>query len=358
MSKSDTDLIRSIIKDIGKKLGDSAKVSVMGDGAFSAEPKEFVPSSVTLLNHCIGGGAAIGRMMEILGDVQTGKSLLSLDFLANNQKGGGISYYLDAEYGTSKDFAKRLCHVDEEQLGHLHIKTQEDAWKSVFQIVNITRDKERDKPIVIVLDSLAALCTVEEMEADFDENSSISKSARVIRGAMRKLNGLLNTERVAFIFTNHEIAKINAMAFGEKTMSWGGSAPKYFASSRLKLDIVKQEKVDGDVVALRAQAKIVKNRFDPPGRKIEYLINVKGPHLGVDDRASLVDFLNAKHALGSKKGWVEFEGSQMRRNALVESAWNSPEIYDALKKKAIMIFDSGTDALLDSEEGIVPGIDD
>lgn len=351
--KPDDRIIRSIIKDLGKKLGTDATVGVMGDGGFAAEPHEFIPTSCTLLNASIGGGMAVGRITEILGDVQTGKSLLLLDTLANNQKNGGLSFYEDAEYGTSKDFAKKLCHIDDTTLGHLHVNTQEAAWGALFGIIEVTREHDKDKVVAVGLDSLAALPSKEEKEALFDEQTSISKSSRVIRGALKKLCSEIATERVSFIFTNHEICKIGAMAFAEKTMSWGGGAPRYFASTRLQLDIIGSEKIDGDIVAMRVRAKIVKNRFDPPGRKIDYLINVRGPHLGIDDQASLVEFLAAKGALGSKKGWVEYEGVQTRKAKLIEQAWENKEVYEDLKKRGVALLQSGVSGVL--EEGVVDG---
>lgn len=332
------DLLRTILKDISKKVG--VEATIMGDGKFAAEPTEFVPCSSTLINACIGGGAAVGRIMEIFGDVQTGKSLLLLDFLGNAQRMGGLSYYEDAEFATSKDMAKRLGRVDDEQLGHIPVKSQEQAWKVAEQIIDSTRVEETEKLIAMGLDSLAALASQAELDAALDETTQMLTSHKVIRRALKRLAGKICDQRAVFILTNHEIEIPGANKYQEQAKSWGGRAVRYWASTRIKLHTIGYDK-DGDMVkAVRCRATVVKNRFDIPVRKIEYKINVSGPRVGIDDRASLVDFLNEKGALGSKKGWREFEGVLYREQQLVDEAWNKEDLYKALQKRAVSVLNT------------------
>jgi RecA/RadA recombinase len=328
-------VLRQILKDVSKKIGVSA--TIMGDGLFAAEPTEFVPCSSTLINECIGGGAAVGRIMEIYGDVQTGKTLLELDFLAHAQKMGALAYYQDAEYATSKDFAKKLCHIDDEALGHIHVKSQEQSWMVTEALIEASREEEDKRLLAIGLDSLAALASKAELEAELDESTQMLTSQKVIRRALKRLAEKICNQRSLFIFTNHEIEIPGAPAFAAKAKSWGGRAPRYWASTRIHLQTMGYEKVGDDVNAVRCGATIMKNRFDAPRRKVEYLINVSGPRIGIDDRASLVEYLNEKAALGSKKGWYEFEGKQYRKTQLIDDAWNNPEIYKALQTKAISV---------------------
>ena len=350
-------VLRLVLKDLKKRLGTRITAGIMGDELFSSDPTEYIPSSSTLLNLAIGGGAAVGRVMEVYGDVQTGKTLLELDFLAQNQKRGGYSYYLDAEFGTSKDFAKRLCGIRDEELGHIEVKTQEDCWIAVDSIIQKTRDRNQKNTIVIGLDSLAALPPLAEKLQSFDEEIAMGLAQRIIRKALRKLVGEISTENVAFIFTNHEIFRMQTMPFAEKTISWGGTGPKYFASTRIKLITTKRNKEAGEIQSLTCRATIVKNRFNPPGQEVEYFINVRGPHLGIDDHASIVEFLYAKGAFGSKKGWVDFEGRQMRKHMLIEESWSNPEVYEALKAKTKLIFEQNVELIpSEDEEGVVDGV--
>jgi len=54
----------------------------------------------------------------------------------------------------------------------------------------------------------------------FDEEIAMGLAQRIIRKALRKLVGEISTENVAFIFTNHEIFRMQTMPFAEKTISW------------------------------------------------------------------------------------------------------------------------------------------
>lgn len=333
-------VLRGIVSDLQKKLGTGANVSIMGDNLFAAEPDLFIPSSSTLLNRAIGGGAALGRIMEILGDVQTGKTLLAMDFLASMQRMGGLAFYLDTEFGTSKAFAKQLCHIDDSNLGHIEVKYQEMLWKAVQVTVAAARKDDQDAPLCIVGDSVAALSARATRELDFDEQAQMALEARIIRSALRRLNSELATERATLILTNHEIFKIGAPAFSEKTESWGGRAIRYFASTRLKTITVGNDKKDGEIQAVNCRVKVIKNRFDPPGRIVEYPINVRGEHVGIDDRASLVNFLWTQGALGTNKGFAEFEGLKLRKAELIEQAWKDTKLYEAIKAKALEVYDT------------------
>lgn len=340
VKKKDPSILRTIVADLQKRLGTKASVGVMGDNTFASEPEFFIPSSSTLLNRAIGGGAAVGRVMEIFGDVQTGKTLLALDFIANMQKIGGLVYYLDAEFGTSKDFAKRVCGVDDNELGHLEVKYQEALWQSIEFILSSTRNEDEKSPICIVADSVAALAAKATKELSFEEQAQIGHEARIIRGALRRLAGEIAVSQAALILTNHEIAKINALPFGEKTQSWGGNAIKYFTSTRLKTIITGYDKRDGDIWAANCKVVVKKNRFDPPGRVVEYPIMVRGEHLGIDDHSSLVEFLWSHGALGSSKGFVEFAGVKSRKKEFIEQSRGTPDLYESIKTKALEIYDT------------------
>lgn len=335
----DADVLRSIVRDLNKKLGDKASV-VMGDEQFDSEPESFIPCSSTLLNRAIGGGFAVGRIVEILGDVQTGKSLLGLDVLSHCQNSGGYSFYLDSEFGTGKNFLKKLCHVDETRLAHIEVRYQEAAWQTVDEICKQVRGRDAKAPIAMMVDSVPALPGKARLALDFDEQAAMGLEQRIVRGALARLLGEVASNDMMLILTNHEIYQMNTMPGQEKTLSWGGRSIRHYASTRLKTSIIGTMKDDnGEVQAQMCRVTVKKNRFDPPGRVVEYPINVRGEHPGIDDHSSLVDFLWKAGALGMTKGWVEWEGVRMRRTELVEKSRSLIGCYDGLKKKALEVYD-------------------
>src|SRR5438034_1548219 len=141
-----------VLRDLKKRLGTKASPGIMGDGAFSGEPKEFFSTGSFLLDCAIGGGFPIGRFSEVFGDVATGKSLLILTAMARAQAQGALCFYLDTERGSSRKFAMNLCGVDVEALIHLEPETQEDLWQSVEQIIGAAREENQDRAIFIGID--------------------------------------------------------------------------------------------------------------------------------------------------------------------------------------------------------------
>lgn len=338
---SDDKLLRSILNRVSKKVDTRGSISVMGDKIFLAEPTKFIPTSCTLLNYAIGGGFAVGKISEIAGDVQTGKSALLLDALANNQKAGGLSFYLDAEFANSSDFARKLCKIDDAALGHVEVKTQEAAWSTIDEIVEATSELSDEKVIGIGFDSLAALPCRATKDRAYGEPKSVTLEQKVIYDALRKLAGELAEKNVALIFTNHEYTNIGG--YGEKFIAWGGRGPKYFASTRIHLHITERNYKKDELQYLQIEAIIKKNRFDPPGRKIPYIFNLRGPNLGIDNQASIVDFLNYRGCFGAKKGWLEFDGTKYRRTDLIEKARQNADLNFALEARVKELFSLSAD---------------
>jgi RecA/RadA recombinase len=246
-----------------------------------------------------------------------------------------------SEAATSKDFAKRLCGINAEKLIHLEPQNQQDAWQASGIIIDTIREKDLDRPCAIAFDSIAGSPSQERKETDFAEQIAMAIEPRVIRRALTTLCSNIATAKIAYIFTNHEIAIIPPPPkWSEQVVSWGGKAPKYFSSVRLRLKIVGREtNSEKEIIGMKMRATVYKNRFDPPGRFVDFTINVRGPHLGIDDHGSVIEFLYRKNALGYKQGWCEFEGRQLRRTQLTSEARNNPELFEALKKKAYIILD-------------------
>ena len=71
---------------------------------------EFIPYTSPKMNYLTRGGAPIGRMIELVGLPQSGKTTTALDLLANYQKlfPERFSVYLDAENTLDKDWGETI----------------------------------------------------------------------------------------------------------------------------------------------------------------------------------------------------------------------------------------------------------
>ena len=118
---------------------------------------------------------------------------------------------------------------------------------------------------VIVVDSVAALSTRQELEGDMGD-ATVGMQARLMSQAMRKLTPVISKSGAVCIFINQIREKIGVM-FGNPETTPGGRALKFFSS--LRLDIRRKETIkDGDEAkGYTAEIKVVKNKVAPPFRK-------------------------------------------------------------------------------------------
>ena len=80
------------------KLKDATKVNV-----------DVVPTGSFSLDLALGVmGIPRGRIIEIYGGESTGKTTLSLSIIAESQKMGGVTAFIDAEHALDPDYAKRI----------------------------------------------------------------------------------------------------------------------------------------------------------------------------------------------------------------------------------------------------------
>ncbi len=77
---------------------------------------ESIPTGSIALDMALGGGGVPrGRVVEIYGPESSGKTTLSYHIMAEAQKMGGVSAYIDAEHAFDPEYAAR-CGLNLDQL--------------------------------------------------------------------------------------------------------------------------------------------------------------------------------------------------------------------------------------------------
>ncbi|MDD3386524.1 MAG: recombinase RecA [Candidatus Pacebacteria bacterium] len=233
------------------KLKDAQKVNV-----------NVVPTGSIAIDLALGVmGVPRGRIIEIYGGESTGKTTLSLGILAEAQKAGGVTAFIDAEHALDPDYAKKIgVNVDELLI------SQPDSAEQGLQIVeSLVRSGEVD---VIVVDSVAALVPKAEVAGDMGE-LQIGLQARLMSQALRKLSGIVSKTKTIIIFINQTRMKIGIM-FGNPETTPGGLALKFYSSVRIELRRVAQIKQGDSIIGNRIKAKIVKNKVAAPFKTAEF----------------------------------------------------------------------------------------
>jgi recombination protein RecA len=321
--KKNLDLaITQIQKDFGEaaimRLGDDTRMDV-----------EAIPTGNLLIDRALGvGGFPRGRIVEIFGPESSGKTTLTLTAIAQAQKGGGLAAFIDVEHALDPQYARRLG-VDLDNL----LVSQPTSGEEALQICEtLVRSNAID---VIVLDSVAALVTKQELAGEIGD-STVGTQARLMSAAMRKLTGLISRARTTCIFTNQIREKIGVM-FGSPETTPGGRALKFFSSVRVDIRRIGQIKAtDGSVIGSRTKIKVVKNKVAPPFTDAEFDIMYNE---GISSVGSLIDVAQEFDIIQKRGSWFSYDGNQLAqgrdatKTALKEDEALYLEIEEKVKAK-------------------------
>ena len=280
MAKVQVDLAQQIADNLNKKYKDQKVAFFLDDDSEDAPTNitGWVSSGATMLDVAVSnrpfGGFPIGRITEITGLEQSGKSLLSAHVLAETQKQGGVAVLIDTETAVSREFFDAIG-VDVSKLLYITADTVEDIFETIDTIIEQVRKGDKDKLVTIVVDSVAAASTKRELEADYDKDGYATDKAIIISKAMRKITNVIGRQKITLVFTNQLRQKMNAMAFADPWTTSGGKAIAFHASVRLRLASTgkikaKDEKGNERVVGIKVRANVIKNRLGPPLRSADF----------------------------------------------------------------------------------------
>jgi recombination protein RecA len=309
--------IQQIHKDYGEgsiiRMGDDYRVDV-----------DVIPTGNLLIDRALGvGGFPRGRIIEIYGPESSGKTTLTLTAIAQAQKNGGLAAFVDVEHALDPQYAKKLG-VNMDNL----LVSQPSSGEEALRIVEtLVRSNALD---VIVLDSVAALVTKQELDGEIGD-STVGAQARLMSAAMRKLTSIIAKARTTCIFTNQIREKIGVM-FGNPETTPGGRALKFYSSVRVDIRRIGAIKhTDGTVAGNRTRLKVVKNKVAPPFTEAEFDIMYNE---GISAVGSLLD-LALEHGILLKRGsWFSYKGEQLGqgRDATKDALKADEKMYEEIEQ--------------------------
>ena len=294
MTYSTTTSLEDAVRDIRRRYCDGA-IMRLGD-----HPARMgaISTGSPALDIALGvGGIPRGRVTEIYGPESSGKTTLCQHIIAEAQRRGGATAFIDMEHALDTAYAAR-CGVDVERLYISQPDTGEQAMEIVEAMV-------RGGAAVVVVDSVAALTPRAEVEGEMGD-AHCGLQARLISQAMRKLAGPLRQNNTALVFTTQLRQRLGVM-FGNPESDVGGYALRHHASVRLEVRRVEAIKEKDEVIGSRIRAVVKKSKVAPPYKMAEFDIMYD---TGISKAGDLVDLgvdwelIEARHGVYSYQGTI------------------------------------------------------
>lgn len=359
------DLAHSLADVLNKQFKQEGQVAYFIDGDTPTDINDWVSTGSSMLDLAISnrphGGLPIGRIVEFNGLESSGKSLLAAHAIASAQSKGGLGVYIDTENALSKDFLEAIG-VDVEKMLYVQLDTVEQIFQTIEQVITTIRESDKNKLVVIVVDSLAAASTSVEMENDYEKQGWNTGKAIVVSAAFRKITRLIGKERVVLIFTNQLRQKMGVM-FGDPWTTSGGKGLPFHASIRVRLKAMGQIKqkvgTQEQVIGVKARGQVIKNRIGPSYRMADFDIYFDR---GIYDYENWLEILKDNDLVTrSNPGFkiIDHKGEERRFETKNwgETLESDPEFKEFLYNKIcdyqIMKYKNKSDIGLNSEEIIV-----
>jgi recombination protein RecA len=247
------------------------------------------------------GGVPRGRVVEVYGPESAGKTTVTLEIIAAEQRNGGLCAFVDAEHALDPNYAAQLG-VDVDNLYVSQPDYGEQALEAVIALV------ESRAVTIVVVDSVAALVPKAELDGEMGD-SHMGLQARLMSQAMRKLVGICAANEVTVIFINQLREKIGVV-FGNPETTTGGRALKFYSSVRLDVRRDANGNIkDGDkIIGHRLKIKAAKNKVATPFREtVVNLIYGKG----IDRAADLLTYGESLGVIEKSGGWYSYKGDRL-----------------------------------------------
>ncbi len=216
----------------------------------------YLNTGFPYLNAVIGDpvhGIPFGRIIEISGEESHGKTALALELAGMAQRNNGaaaIMYDAEGSFDATWAEARGLCTTDrfhlvqtymvKEKDGTRHELDSAEIFTELRMLVELLHNKAPDRPIVLIVDSIASLVTPRESSKDIEDFSmrETADLAMFMSQLMRKWAPKCRNNNVLMICINQLRTK-PGMSFGDPRYTPGGKALSFYASVRCRMARVK-----------------------------------------------------------------------------------------------------------------------
>lgn len=305
----------------------------------------LIPSGSKMLNlacsDSINGAFALGKIINVIGDSSSGKTLLTLSMLAEIANSPEFSeyelYFDDAENALTFNVKEMFGSVFDERL---ILTTKSNTIEDFYG--NVLRTISEETPFIYVLDSLdsisaeAEIARSKEYENDKDKKSGSFKTEkpRMVSEMLRVVKGKINDTKSLLLIISQTRDNLGFGAIFTPKVRSGGKALKFYCSHEIWLAVGKKIKKSNLEIGADVMGKVSKNKLTGKRREVVFSIYYD---YGIDDLVSCIDFLIERKVWTKTKRFINthdmFEEMVLTKLiSTIEQEEREQEIFDLAAK--------------------------
>lgn len=329
--------LEEVLANINPKLRKKITMGSEIEGTTFAKTPSFG------LNRALCGGLPYGRQVLIWGNKSSGKSSFCLQIIAQAQREGKVCAWIDAEMTFSPEWATALG-VD---VTNLIVSTA----RTVNDMVDVATELMEAGADVIVVDSISTLLPAIYFEKDSTElkqlenTKQIGAEARDMANAVKMLNYSNNQHgQTLLLLISQARNSLGSMYVSQ--IPTGGKAVQFYSSTIVKLfssesdnqaikgKIYVGDKILEEKIGRKVRWDVQFSKTSPAFQTGEYDFYFRGPDLGVDSVADLVDTAEALGFIERGGAWYTVEGERFQgRDKLVLGVKENLDLQELLIQK-------------------------
>ncbi|MDL2263546.1 recombinase RecA [Synergistaceae bacterium OttesenSCG-928-I11] len=322
------EVLERAITDIKQKFGDGA---IMKLGERTNMNIEVIPTGVLPLDVALGiGGIPRGRIVELYGPEGGGKTTIALHIIAEAQKRGGVTAFIDAEHALDPGLATAIGV----NTGEMYLSQPDSGEQAFFIIDSLVRSGAVE---LIVVDSVAALTPQGEIDGKIEEgpNKSVGLHARLMSYALRRLTAVVSKSKTTIVFINQLRSTISTgYSSGPTETTTGGRALKFYSSVRIEVRRAASISQGDTQIGHELKIKVTKNKQAPPFRTAHTTL-IYGK--GVPKAMAVLDMALDMNIVKRKGSWIAYKGETVAqgKEGTAEYLQEHPELMEEIKAEVL-----------------------
>ena len=284
------EILRLTRKSLKEDKNQFVSIHMAGDIGIGSHIPFAIPTGLAELDYHLGGkcGLPAGKIIEYYGMPASGKTTLSYHTLAECQKMGGLTLFVDTEQSWDDVRAEEIG-VNPETISVAPARSIEGVFNVLEAFFTNSIEAGFKGPMLAVVDSVTGVPTQADLDGQITTEARVGHEAKQIRRGVRRLQGILSDTKATVIFINHAVSKISSVAFAKQTQAAGGLGIKYMEFIRVELKNKGQIKKGSGDTQIRIGQEV--------GFEIEKLKNAHLPYPKFDEVELLDDGFNKVKSL-------------------------------------------------------------